>query len=231
MKKSIVLPFITLYFLISSTSYVVAQKKITQGKAIFDITYPGADLDAQSLSMMPSESTIYFKGEWSRSESKTPLGTTVAITNSKLGETTTLLDIMGNKFAIKVSKADMDSEKKKNGIEKTETNITSETKIIAGYTCKKADVHYKMKDQTENTMVVWYTREIAAPNSMRSGGADFGDIDGFMMEFFSKQHDLNTKMTCRLVTESTVEDDKFTIPPEYKMTTMEDLKNYFGNGH
>jgi GLPGLI family protein len=219
-------------FLFLCASFMAhAQKKLTQGKALFDITYPESELDQQTLAMMPTESTIYFKGHMSRSEVKMPMGTTVSITDGSSGETTTLMDMMGNKIAMKVTKDDLEKQRKKTGKEKPEIKITDETKMIAGYSCKKAEVKLKGKDGNETHFDAWFTKDISAPNSMRSGGMTFEGIDGFMMEFQTKMNSLTMKMTCRSVEDAVVPDSSFVVPSGYTMTTMEDMKKNFGGGH
>ncbi len=222
---------ITLFLIILSSSFVFAQKKLTEGKLVFDITYPDADLDANTLAMMPTESTIYFKGQMSRAEIKMQMGNTVAITDGKEGVTTTLMDMMGNKMAIKFTKEDIEKEKKKNGNEKPDVKITDETKTIAGYLCKKAVITTKNSNDKTTTMNIWFTKDIAAPNSMRSGASNYEGLDGFMMEFETKMNSLTMKMTCRSAEQTTVENSMFVIPEGYKTMTMDEMKNSFGGAH
>ena len=217
--------------LILFTHCASAQKKLKEGKLLFDITYPESDLDQQTLAMMPSESTVFFKEDKSRSEMKMPMGTTVSITDGKKGETTMLMELMGNKMAIRVSKDDLEKQQSKlDASEKPQVKLTGETKIIAGFTCHKASVTTKDKDGKEMNFDLWYTKEISAPNSMRSGNY-FQGIDGFMMEFQTKLNSLSMKMSCRSAEETTVADSLFTIPPGYKLTTMDELKNSMGGAH
>ena len=225
------MPFFIALFLLCLAQQSDAQKKLNQGKAIFDITYPDAELDEQTLAMMPTQSTLYFKDQFSRTEMKIAMGTTIVITDGKSGVATMLMDMMGNKIAMKTTKADIEKEKKKIGKIKTVVKITGETKTIAGYLCKKAEITIKMKDSSDVKSSVWFTNEISAPNSMRSGGGDFEEIDGFMMEYQTQMDKLTMKMTCMSAIETTVSDSLFTIPPGYTVTTMDDLKEMMGGAH
>jgi GLPGLI family protein len=218
------------FLLIISSSFVFGEGKLTEGKLIFDITYPESDLDQKTLAMLPSESVIYFKGQLSRAEIKMPMGNTIAITDGNAGTTTTLMDMMGNKMAIKLTKEDIEKEKAKLGNEKPEIKITDETRSIAGYTCKKAIITIKKADEKPIIMNIWFTKEISAPNSMHSGAINYEGLDGFMMEFETKLNSLTMKMTCRSAEQTSVEDSVFIIPDGYKITTMEELKNSMG-GH
>ena len=227
MKKIISLLLIT-GFLFCLTHAANAQKKLKEGKAIFSITYPESELDEQTLAMMPSETVIYFKDKHSRTEMKIAMGTTVSISDAKTGEMTTLIDMMGNKIAMKITKEDLEKEIKKNGNQKPDIKITDETKKIAGYNCKKLQAIVKDENSNEIKMDVWFTDEIEAPNSMRGGEMFTDKIDGFMMEFETKMNTLSMKMTCRLAEAATLPDSMFTIPEGYTLTTMEEMKNLGG---
>lgn len=231
MKKIFSIPFSIAVFLLCFSPHVDAQKKLTEGKAIFDITYPESELDEQSLSMMPAQSTICFKGQFSRTEMKIAMGTAIGITDAKAGVTTTLMDMMGNKIAMKTTKEDLEKERKKSGEKKPEIKITNETKTIAGYLCKKAVITMKMKDSTETKINTWFTKDISAVNSLHSGGTDLSGLEGFMMEFQMQMNSLTMKMTCRSVEDVAISDSLFTLPQGYTLTTMEDLKGMMGGAH
>lgn len=231
MKKIIHGLLITLFFSVHFQT-ASAQKKISEGKATFDITYPDADIDQERLAMMPGESVMYFKGDMSRTEVKMAMGNTVVITNGKLGESTTLMNMMDGKYAIRTTKEDIAKLRSKKGIPKPEVQVTDETKTIAGHLCKKATLTVKDESGKVNSVDVWFTKDITAPNSIRKASAGLEAIDGFLMEFQVKQSTLAMKMTCRSVEEIKTEDSMFVIPADYKTTTMEELmKSMGGSGH
>ncbi|HNP49372.1 MAG TPA: hypothetical protein PKL85_11075, partial [Bacteroidia bacterium] len=92
MKKITQLAFVV-FLLVSASGNINAQENarlVGQGKIVFDISYPNNKLDEQSLALLPSESVVYFKGNMSRVETRMGIGTTVIITDHKLGESTTL---------------------------------------------------------------------------------------------------------------------------------------------
>lgn len=199
-----------------------AQDKLSEGKVVFEISYPDVELDQQTMAMLPDESTFYFKHEKSRVEIKMAMGSTVVISDAKTETSTTLMDYMGNKMAINMTKEDVEKEKKS----KTPPTVkmTNETKKIAGYLCTKALII--PEDTTENSPYeVWFTKEIEGKNSFRSS---IEGIDGFLMEFKTRQNNLTMKMTCRSVESQKVDDALFVIPTGYKPVTMEDLKNMRG---
>lgn len=226
MKKLISRLLIMGCFLFCLAPSTLAQKKLTQGKAVFTISYPESELDQQTLSMMPSESVVYFKDQRSRAEMKIAMGTTVAITDARTGAMTTLMDMMGNKIAMKFSKEELEKEKLQT--QKPELKNTSDTKKIAGFNCKKVQMIFKDDSGGDVNMDIWFTDEIAAPNSMRAGEMNLDQIDGFMMEFETKMNTLTMKMICRSVTEENVSDSMFGIPDGYSLTTMDEMKKLGG---
>lgn len=229
MRISLPISFLITLFLLGNVKQSAAQKKLSQGKVTFDITYPETELDEKTLAMMPTESVIFFKNQMSRTEMNTGMGATVVIADGKTGLTTMLMDMMGSKIAMKTTKEDIEKEKKKSGTPKVK--ITGETKTIAGYLCKKAEITLKLKDSSEVVMNAYFTKDIQAVNSMRTSmNESFEGIDGFMMEYQTQMDVLNMKMKCRTVEEINVSDSLFAIPSGYTVTTMEDLINLKVNG-
>jgi GLPGLI family protein len=215
MKKFFLLALLPLFCSLSS----VAQKTISEGKIVFEITYPDVELDQQTMAMLPDASTFYFNSKKSRVEVKMAMGSTIMISDLDSQKFVTLMDIMGNKMALTLTKEDIDKEK--NSKPKPTVQVTRDTKVIAGHLCTKAII--TPADTTESMPYeVWFTKDILAKNSFRS---NIEGIDGFLMEFRTRQNNMTMKMTCKSVTEQKVDDSMFIIPEGYKPVTMEDLKS------
>ena len=207
--------------LLVATCHVLAGEKLKEGKLKFEITMPEAEgMSDQMLAMMPKEMTLYFKGDKSRSEMMMMGTTMISISDKKADETITYMDIMGKKTAIRTTAED--AEKEKAALGEYEVKITDESKIIAGYNCKKAIVHMKKDDQT---MDVWFTDELEVANSTKY---TWKGIDGFMMEFFITQGKMQMKFTCTQVKKESVSDDMFKAPEGYTVMTPEELKKMYG---
>ena len=130
-----------------------------------------------------------------------------------------------------MTKSDIDKQlAKMDAKQKPKIKITDETRQIAGYTCRKANVTLIDKDAKESNFDVWFTKDIAAPNSMKSG-LYLEMIDGFLMEFQTTMNSLTMKMSCRFAEETLVPDSLFNIPAGYTVTTMDELKNSMGGAH
>ena len=200
-----------------------AQTKFSEGKIVYTITMTDNDMDPQMASMMPKEITVSSKADNSRVDMVTGMGAVVVIYDGKAKIATTLMDMMGNKTAIKTTEEDMKKEQDKN---KTSVKYLDDTKVICGYTCHKAEV--TTEGQKEKN-IVWYTKDIVAknPNSMKGG---LSNIDGFPLEYTVNQRGMNMKMTAKSITPGIIDDSIFKIPEGYKEMTPEQMKAVRG-GH
>lgn len=216
MKKLLSFLFVSL---VACTSvFAQWENKIMQGKVVFDISYPNSKMDQQTLAMLPTQSIMYFKGQMSRVEVSMPMGTNVVISDHKLGEGTMLMDMMGNKMAIAMNKADMENER--SSMPKPVVKQSSDTKVIAGHTCNKATVTQEGKDG-KVSYDVWYTQDLLANNSFAS---TVDGIDGFMLEFETIQNGMSMKISARSIEELQVDDSQFMIPDGYQRTTWKEMK-------
>ena len=221
-----VLTVLALFALSFTMLNAYSQEKLKEGKITFDIEINNAEeMNDQMLAMMPKDMTVYFKEGKSRGEMDMMGGKIISITDSKEGETITLMDLMGKKQAIKTTTADAEKEKAKMG--EYDVKITEETKEIAGYNCKKAIITYKNKTEQSNDVIIWYTNELEASNSEKYA---WKGIDGYMMEFSVDQRGMGMKFTCSEVKKQAVSDDMFKIPEGYTVLTQDEVAKQFGGG-
>ncbi len=214
---------ITVIALSISTSMIQAQTKLTEGSVVFSITMTDNDLDPQIASMMPKEMTLTFKGDKSKTDMKMGMGTIIVLYDDKAKFATTLMDMMGQKTAIKISEADMEKEKGKQP--KTTVKNLEETKVICGYTCHKAELTIEGEKEKQ---IVYYTKDIVAKNSQAQKGGLKG-LDGFPMEYVISMQGMGMKMTAKTVSKDKLEDAVFKIPEGYKEMTMDEAKKMGGH--
>ncbi len=195
------------------------------GVVVYNITYPEGELDPQMASMMPKTMKMKIKGDKSRTEISMGMGSTIAIFDGEANTGVTLMDIMGQKFAMKLSSDDITKELEEQG--DVDINVTSETKEIAGYTCVKAIV--TVTDGKEKTeMVVYFTKELGNGGFNYNNNPAFKDIEGVMLEYTLKEEKISMTMTAISVDKKKVADSEFEIPEGYNEITEDDLKNMFG---
>ena len=137
------------------------------------------------------------------------------ITNSATGETLTLMNLMGQKFATKMNSEDIKDK------EKPEIVYTDETKDILGYTCKKAIA----TDKEGNEVEVYYTEEIDVKVSSSVDG-----IKGFPMQVLITQDMFSMTQTVTEIKEGKIRKIKMEVPSDFTLKTIEELQKMGAGG-
>lgn len=226
--KKFILPAILMAlitFLIPVSTY--AGPKPFEGVITYKITYPDSRFTESQLAMFPKLVTVSVKGTKSRTEMQMNGMSTVEIKDYTDKTSVTLLDLMGQKMAIKKTAADIEKEMKSDAAPLVE--ITAETKVIAGYTCKKAVVTIN-DDGKKTVFETWFTEELGG-NNVNFDNPIFKDIKGVMLEFSLSENNMNMLFTATSVDKKSISSKEFEIPSDYKPTTMDEMKNMFGGGN
>lgn len=222
MKKIILFLGITVIF--CSQQNVFAQKKMMEGVIIYDLKLEGAEDAGMMAAMMPTEMTVKFKGTKSRSEFATGMSETVAISDSKDDKSgVVLLDLMGNKYAMKIDEAKIVEQRA--NMPDYDLIESKETKVIAGYNCKKVILINK---KTKEEVSVYYSADI--PYFENSFNAQFKQVNGMPMEYKASLNNMNLTVTVREVKKEKVDDSSFLVPSDYKTVTQEELMKELGAG-
>lgn len=200
---------------------VSAQKgNAFEGTITYSISFEGANLPPEALTMLNgAESITYIKGDKRRTDMNMAIQSTSAIMDTKTKQIVTLMDIMGQKYLIRMNEADLKKEEEK--APETSIKYLDETKMIAGYKCKKAEITVKTKEGKEEVVNVYYTDEIPT-SDMKSA---YKGLKGFPMEYAMNQGGIKMSFVTKSVSKEPVADSKFDIPKEgYTETTMEDFQ-------
>jgi hypothetical protein len=153
--------------------------------------------------------------------------TTVEISDYTDKTSVSLLNMMGQKYAIKQTTAEIES---KNAAEGTTTvEQSNETKVVAGYTCKKVVVTVN-DDGAKSTFEAWYTSELGSKQANFNNPL-YKDIDGALLEFLMKNREVTMKFTATSVEKKSLPAKDFEIPSDYTLTTQDELKSKFGGGN
>jgi GLPGLI family protein len=200
-----------------------------EGKIIFTIEFPGMK-DPQTKAMLPTEAVSYFKSKKSRMEMTMMMGmSNTTISDAESGTSVILMDLMGQKYAVSADPSA--SEKEAKELEsKAKVTVTSETKEIAGYKCKKAIIEFPSeKNSKEMTkMTVWFTNELELDKGYIKG--PMSKIDGSVLEFSMNEGPMAMVLSAKEVVKVKVADDKFIVPAGYKKVTQDELKQMMGGG-
>lgn len=93
---------------------------------------------------------------------------------------------------------------------------TTETKMIAGYKCRKVLVHITTGGKT-TTSAIYYTTDIPPVyNDTYNNGFDI-NIPGFIMQYSVTQEGIETLFTAEKVEAKPVSDSIFDIPAGYEV--------------
>jgi GLPGLI family protein len=201
----------------------IAGGKTFEGVITYKISYPDSKFTESQLAMFPKMMTVSVKGSKSKTEMSTGMGNQTEITDYAEKIKITLLDLMGQKYAIKQTAEELQKEMDKDPAGKVE--ITGETKTIAGYACKKALVTVE-EDGEKTVYEVWFTNELGS-KEVNFDNPLYKEIDGLLMEFSMKTPQFSMKFTVSSVDKKAVPAKDFEIPPDYKLTTKEELKSKF----
>lgn len=194
----------------------LAQKVMSEGTLVYTISVQTGNKEPQMADMFDGASTtVYLKGSQSRSDMVTALGTSSTIYDSRTGNGAVLKEYSGQKLLIKMNRQNwLDKNKKYEGISFTTTN---ETKVIAGYTCKKAIA--KLSDGTSFT--VFYTTDLSTEN--KDFDYQFKTLPGLALEYESTVGSLHVKYTVSKLNFDPVPAQKFALPVAgYRELTYEE---------
>lgn len=192
---------------------------VNEGIIEFDVT--AVDPNHPWAGMIPSVATLKFKDDKFILEMSTMgMFTTSFIcdqTNKTLTQMVKFLDI---KQACIENEADI---KKENLEYKLKWEETKETKLIAGYKCKKVNV--TMIDHPEVTYEAFYTQEMGAENV--NDLSPYNGIKGMLMQYRLKKMGLELQFTAKSVKQSEITENTFEIPAYFKIVPKPEIEKIF----
>lgn len=198
----------------------LAQKKFTEGTISYDIVIStGSDKPKSADFLDGTTVTNYIKGNKSRTEMVSPLGTLVTINDSSRKSIVILREFGEQKYMITLTPEDWkDANKKYEGISFNYDN--GEEKTILGYKCRKAIGN--LKDGT--TFTVWYTPELIPEN--RNFQYETRNLAGMAMEYEAVSKDKKITYTVSKISFSPVQASKFDLPKSgYRVMTYAESKS------
>jgi GLPGLI family protein len=225
MKKTILKNTLTFTLLFLISAALVAGKPF-DGVITYKISYPDSKFSEAQLNMFPKVMSVTIKGSKARTEMNVGGGTTVEIVDYSTKSKVTLINMMGQKYAIKQTTEEIAKENA--GQAKGTINITNETKNIAGYTCKKAIVTTD-EDGVKTIFETWFTDELGGKDANFDNPV-YQEIPGVLLEFIIKTPQANMKLSATSIEKKSVSAKDFDIPADYTLTTQEELKSKFGGG-
>lgn len=194
-------------------------KIVDEGIIEFDVT--AVDPDHPWAGMIPSTATLKFKGDKFVMEMSTMgMFTTSFICNQDNKTLTQMVKFLDIKQACIEKEEEI---KKENSNYKLKWEETKETKIIAGYKCKKVNV--VMVDHPDVTFEAFYTKEMGAENV--NDLSPYNGIKGMLMQYRLKKMGLELQFTAKSVRQSEVTDNVFEIPAYFKIVPKQEIEKIF----
>src|SRR5690606_34336448 len=194
----------------------VGQKKITEATISYDIVIISDNTKPKAADLLDgATSVIYLKGNSSRSEMISSLGTQSTIIDRRTGNVTVLKDYGEQKYMITMTPENWKaSNSKYDGITFT---YEDEYKTIEGYNCQKA----VGKLQDGSTFTVYFTRDLVPVNK------DFQylnkNLPGLAMQYEATIGSLRVIYTVSNINFNLVPAAKFDLPTSgYRVMTYEE---------
>ncbi len=219
MKK---IKFVFAALLMSTVSLFAQKANSFEGTITYTIAASGNDLPKEALMMFDgAETKTYIKGDKRRLDINMAMQNVSSIIDSKTKTYVTMMDIMGQKYLIHSTEADIKKEEAAAGDLKID--YTADTKDIAGYKCKKAIVAVKLENGKEETFNIWVTDEIPYTELKNT----YKGLKGFPLEYAMGQGGVKMTFTAKNVSKEKISDTKFELPKAegYKEMTMDEFKN------
>jgi GLPGLI family protein len=195
-----------------------AQRKLTEATISYDIMINTGNASPQAVDMLDgATSVIYLKGNSSRSEMISSLGTQSTIIDGKSGAITILKDYGEQKYMISMTQSEWKQSNRK--YDSVTFAYFEEYKVIQGYKCQKA--MGTLKDG--KTFTVFFTRDLLPVNR------DFQylnrNLPGLAMQYEASMGSSMVTYTVSSINFNIVPQAKLDLPKSgYRVMTYDESK-------
>jgi len=226
MKRFIYGILILSAFCIAFTNPTFAKKKEFKGTISYKISFAEGSVDENMKAMLPKVIKVSFREGMVKTEINSGMGKQVELMNINEKSSTSLLDIMGQKFSIKTTAEEIQNDLSK--APETQITYTEETKEIAGYTCKKVIFKFTDKDSKKETEIIAYLADDFSNEGVYFDNPIFNGIKGILLEYEMKSNGINMQFTATSVNKKNIPEKEFAVPEDFKETTKDELQEMFG---
>jgi GLPGLI family protein len=205
-----------LILLLTAAVFSFAQKTISEGTMVYDIAIQSGNKEPQMADAIDGGTiTVYIKGGQSRSDMVSAIGKESAIHDAKTGNSVILKEYSNQKLMITLTKENWAVKNKAYGDMKFE--LSDETKVVAGYNCKKA-VGTRPDGKL---LVVYYAPDLSVTN--KEYDAMFKNLPGLAMQYEYESGTMKYKITLSKISFDPVAASKFDMPKSgYRVMTYEE---------
>src|SRR5688572_15082626 len=216
MKKHIYI--FTLLIALTGSTEIIAQRRLTEATISYDIVINTSTDKPQAADLLDgATSIIYLKGNSSRSEMISSLGTQATIIDGKSGNVAILKEYGDQRYMISMTPENWKQSNRK--YEGVTFSYLNEYKMIAGYNCQKAVG--RLTDGT--TFTVYFTKELMPVNK------DFQylnkNLPGLAMQYEANVGKMVVTYTVSSINFNPVPQAKLDLPKSgYRIMTYEESK-------
>jgi hypothetical protein len=201
-----------------ATIFAQSNAKKFTGTITYQVTYPSAATNP-IVASLPTTIEMQIAGNKARTEMMLPFGNNAFIINGDEFIVTRLVDMESGKYFVKKTKEDF-------ALKSTPSVVQlKESKKIAGYTCKAAEVNVVNGAKTSKSKV-FYTEELGANNIYFN--TDVRSISGILLEFEYTLMGIPVQLSAISVNPGRVSNKTFEIPEGYTETTDAKLRELRG---
>ena len=193
-----------------------AQKTISEGTIVYDMEIQtGTNQPQKGDALEGTTTTVYLKGNNSRTDVVSTLGKEITIFNSKTDNAVILKEFSGQKLMITLTR---DNWKLKNKMyNDVKFELTNEVKNIAGYNTKKAIANLA----DGRSFVVYYAPDIVIAN--KEYDATFINLPGLPIQYEIESGKMKFKYTVSKINYDPVLVSQFDFPTTgYRVMTYEE---------
>ncbi len=191
--------------------------KSFEGRLTYGIEYIDVPKDIEGMqSLLPQSITMLISGDKTRLEQDIMGGKQTIIIDNNLMTGDILMDMMGQKIHIHMSKEDFEKESMESP--DPEFEYPNEKKVIQGYKCKLAT---SLMDDG-GYQRIWFTKQIRVKHNQ------FKKLNGFPLEYETFKDDMHTKTTVTKLERFKVDQSLFAVPEGYKQMSMDELNTLLG---
>lgn len=197
--------------------------KVNEGTIVYSVEWKLPEQMQAMAASMPTELTVYFKGDSSSLKSESAMYSSTNILNTSKDYERLLLDIpmMGKKLSVVFTPADQEM------MAENMPNLTvkegTETKTIVGFNALKHEVNESKSNENSEA---WFTKDIEiAPNSL---SRFFKSSYGIPLEFVSYMNGISVKATVKEIKAGTVPSGSFSASKDFEEITFEQLMQMQG---
>ena len=196
----------------------ISQKTLTEATLMYNMSVETGSGEPKIADMFDgATTTIYLKGNKSKTELISSLGREATIYDAVSGTGVILKDYSGQKLMITLTATNWAQNNSK--YEGIVFQNTDETQKIAGFTCKKAIAKLKNGE----SFTVYYTTEVNLAN--KSYDAQFKTLPGLPVQYEMQTPKLKLKFTLASISYNPIPASEFEIPSSgYRVLTYDETK-------